>query len=106
MVWALAGPLSSTQRELWAVLTQKQLPNTLAAANAAEAGLNSETSTLMRNLMAQSGGNGTQLTIANAVWTNKTSVLKPYSDSMMKLFQASKDMHQVAAAHATCWCLC
>jgi hypothetical protein len=70
------------------VLTQKQLPNTLPAANTAEAGLNSETSMLMQNLMAQSG-NGTQLTIANAVWTNKTSVLKPYSDSMLKLFQAS-----------------
>jgi hypothetical protein len=84
-----AGPLSSTQRELWAVLTQKQLPNTLAAANTAEAALNSQVSGLMRNLTAQSGGNGTQLTIANAVWTNRTSVLKPYSDSMLKLFQAS-----------------
>jgi hypothetical protein len=73
------------------VLTQKQLPNTLPAANTAEAGLNNETSTLMRNLMAQSGGNGTQLTIANAVWTNKTSVLKPYSDSMLKLFQVRRD---------------
>ncbi|KAF6262230.1 Serpin domain-containing protein [Scenedesmus sp. NREL 46B-D3] len=82
-----AGPLSSTQRELWAVLTARQLPNTLAAANTAEAGLNSEAANLMKNLMAQSG-NGTQLTIASAVWTNKTSVLKPYSDSMLKLLQA------------------
>jgi hypothetical protein len=94
VICVLAGPLSSTQRELWAVLTQKQLPNTLAAANTAESGLNSETSTLMRNLMAQSGGNRTQLTIANAVWTNKTSVLKPYSDSMLKLFQASRNLHR------------
>jgi hypothetical protein len=69
------------------VLTRKQLPNTLAAADTAEAALNSETAALMKNLTAQSGSNGTQLTIANAVWTNKTDVLKPYSDSMMKLFQ-------------------
>lgn len=83
-----AGPLSSTQRELWTVLTQKQLPNTLAAANTAETALNSEASALMKALAAQSNSNGTQLTIANAVWTNKTDVLKPYSDSMLKLFQA------------------
>eukprot|EP00882_Tetradesmus_deserticola_P011559 GHRQ01012227.1.p1 GENE.GHRQ01012227.1~~GHRQ01012227.1.p1 ORF type:complete len:361 (+),score=132.21 GHRQ01012227.1:466-1548(+) len=83
-----AGLLSSTQQELWAVLTQRQLPNALAAAKTAEASLNSEAAGLIKNLMALSGSNGTQLTVANAVWTNKTSVLKPYSNSMMKLFQA------------------
>lgn len=75
------------------MLTQKQLPNTLAAANTAETALNSEASALMKALAAQSNSNGTQLTIANAVWTNKTDVLKPYSDSMLKLFQASSMLH-------------
>lgn len=89
------------------MLTARQLPNTLAAANTAEAGLNSEAANLMKSLMAQSG-NGTQLTIASAVWTNKTSVLKPYSDSMLKLLQASSALHGAAAVVATCSpaCVC
>lgn len=89
-----AGPLSQTQKELWLVLTSsgaastQQLPSGLANATTAEAAVNSQASSLMRGLLAQSGGNGTQLVVANALWTNQTAVKPQYAKSMLTLFQA------------------
>lgn len=90
-----AAQMSQTQKELWQQLTLKQLPTSLASLTPAEATLNTATSGLVQSLLSQSTGNGTQLIIANAVWTNKTTLSKQYQDSMMKLFQVKTT--------ASCW---
>lgn len=83
------GPLSQTQRELWFLLTQRQLPSTLPNVTTAEAALNSQTSSLQKGLLGQSSSNGTQILIANALWTNKTTLRQQYTKNMMTLFQVS-----------------
>eukprot|EP00878_Enallax_costatus_P000809 GHUV01000934.1.p1 GENE.GHUV01000934.1~~GHUV01000934.1.p1 ORF type:complete len:392 (+),score=78.12 GHUV01000934.1:190-1365(+) len=83
-----AGPLSQTQKELWVLLTQKQLPANSANVSTAEAALNSQTSGLVKGLLAQSSNNGTQLVVANALWTNQTTIKQQYANSMLTLFQA------------------
>eukprot|EP00775_Hariotina_reticulata_P005148 gene5148-5388_t len=87
-----AGPLSSTHRELWDALVQKsvQLPSnaSLQATLAAEALFNNRSSALLRALNRQSGPNGTELVVANAVWANNTGILPPYAGNMMRLFDA------------------
>jgi hypothetical protein len=45
-----------------------------------------ETSKLQQTL-TRPQGNGTEVLIANAVWTNKIPVNKPYADSMMTLYK-------------------
>lgn len=80
--------LSQTQRELWVQLSNTALPSSMKALTPAENSLNTQTATLMRSLQSQSSGKGTELLIANAVWTNRTTLTKAYQDSMMKLFQA------------------
>jgi hypothetical protein len=67
-----------------------QLPSnaSLQATLAAEALFNNQSSALLRALNRQSGANGTELVVANAVWANNTGILPPYAGNMMRLFDA------------------
>ena len=87
----LPGPGSETHKQLWAVLQQTPFP---AGANLqsilkTETTFNADTSKLQQSL-TRPQGNGTEVLIANAVWTNKTPVKKPYADSMLSLYQVGK----------------
>eukprot|EP00879_Flechtneria_rotunda_P033848 GHRR01037672.1.p1 GENE.GHRR01037672.1~~GHRR01037672.1.p1 ORF type:complete len:105 (+),score=24.31 GHRR01037672.1:128-442(+) len=53
------GPCFSTHKELWTLLTAKQLPITLPAVTNTENRLNNNKSVLIKGLLAQSGDNGT-----------------------------------------------
>jgi hypothetical protein len=94
LFWLLAGPLSQTHRELWTALSQSRaLANmSLPAVTQAEAALNNQTVALLASLLAQSGsnsGSGTELGIANGVWTKQLPVLKGFADNMWRLYRVS-----------------
>jgi len=84
-----AGPGSETHKQLWAVLQQTPFPagGNLQSILKSETAFNADTSKLQQSL-TRPQGNGTEVLIANAVWTNKTPVKKPYADSMLSLYQA------------------
>jgi hypothetical protein len=89
----LAGPLSQTHRELWAALSSLQPLSsniTMPALIQAEAGLNNRTVALLSTLLAQSSSTGgTELGIANGVWTKQLPVLKGFADNMWRLYRVS-----------------
>jgi hypothetical protein len=92
---AIAGPLSQTHRELWAALSRTQLPGNITAPATiqAEAALNNRTTALLASLLAQSSSSssssGTELGIANGIWTKQLPVLKGYADDMWRLYRVS-----------------
>jgi hypothetical protein len=90
-----AGVPSTTQQQLWAVLKQQPLPigSSAGAIRAAEARLNANIAALQRSLNIKPG-NGTELVIANALWTKDVKLLPAYQTSMQTLFQVWHSMRE------------
>jgi hypothetical protein len=102
-----AGLPSTTQQQLWAVLKQQPLPvgSSAAAIRAAETRLNANIAALQRSLNIKPG-NGTELVIANALWTKDVQLLPAYQSSMQTLFKVWHRMHQTvdcAKWQYACW---
>jgi serine protease inhibitor len=82
---ALVGPKSQTQKELLELL--KQQDSCPADSNPdTEASLNEAVAALQRSLQIEAG-NGSELLIANALWTKETPLQQAYQTSMAKLFE-------------------
>jgi hypothetical protein len=106
----VAGPLSQTHRELWTALSPQTYPFvfgniTTPALTQAEAALNNQTTALLASLLAQSSSSsssssGTELGIANGIWTNQLPVVKGYADSMWQLYKVRR--HVTAQHTALC----
>ncbi|KAF8066243.1 Serpine2 [Scenedesmus sp. PABB004] len=88
-----AGPLSSTQQQLWAALAPPSgggPPANLTAGGwaAAEASLNARAAALVAGLLQSPGtANGTELGIANGVWTRRLAVNKAFGERMWATFK-------------------
>jgi hypothetical protein len=86
-----AGLPSITHQQIWQVLQQRDaLPPGYPAAvlQATEARFNANIAKLQRALMVQPG-NGTELIIANALWTRGVQLRRMYQGKMQSLFQVS-----------------
>jgi len=80
-----AGPESQTHRELLELLKQQ---DSCPADSSSEANLNEAVAALQRSLQIEAG-NGSELVIANALWTRKVALQQAYQNSMASLFEAT-----------------